>query len=338
MQIPPSLSSDKEIIEWVNSLGGQAPSSIIAAALELKRSLTAEFKSEKRNEILKFLADSRNKQRYIEERMDNILEWINKSKERLPSDVHLRAALFKRLYKEKASLSEQLEALSYLENYRSKSDGAQATTGNLLQWTEGNGMAAYTSRYNQACRLKVRKLSEPELGEAEAVIIQAIKEFSESQKKVRLEVVLLEVKQQLERLMQAKDTSAAAALEAQANLPNVTEADNALTASLTAAIEGARSQTGGYVYLKQWTLADGTRWLKVGITNNPNRRDAEQNVLPVPAVTLRLMETKSMDQAAAIEKALHQQLASQKVTGAGNRELFHLNDSQLAALMAAMSL
>ena len=48
------------------------------------------------------------------------------------------------------------------------------------------------------------------------------------------------------------------------------------------------------------------------------------------------MKTQSMDQAAAIERALHQQLAAQKVKGAGNRELFHLDDGQLAALMAAM--
>jgi len=45
-----------------------------------------------------------------------------------------------------------------------------------------------------------------------------------------------------------------------------------------------------------------------------------------------------MDQAAAIERALHQQLSAQKITGAGNRELFKLDDGQLSALMAAMDL
>ena len=114
-------------------------------------------------------------------------------------------------------------------------------------------------------------------------------------------------------------------------------ADKGFASGLIAAIEDARNQTGGFVYLKQWTLADGTRWFKVGITNNPSRRDTEQNVLPVPAVTLKLMKTQSMDQAIAIEKAIHQQLVAQKVSGAGNRELFHLNDAQLEALMAAMS-
>ena len=83
-------------------------------------------------------------------------------------------------------------------------------------------------------------------------------------------------------------------------------------------------------------LVSPGRHLKIGITNNLNRRDVEQNVLPVPAVTLKLMEVQSMDQAAAIERALHQQLTDWKVTGAGNRELFHLDDAQLAALIAAM--
>ena len=214
--------------------------------------------------------------------------------------------------------------------------GAQVITGNLLQWTEGNCDAAYTSRYQQACRLKIQKLSGSELAEVEAVVEQALKVIWQDHKVARLEVILLEAQQQRERLRVAMESAEQAAIEAQANLPQLEGADNALTASLAAAIEDARNRTGGYVYLKQWTLADGTRWLKVGITNNPNRRDAEQNVLPVPAMTLRLMETQSMDQAAAIERALHQQLAAQKVTGAGNRELFHLDDPQLAALMAAM--
>jgi hypothetical protein len=217
-----------------------------------------------------------------------------------------------------------------------ESEGAQVTTGNLLEWTAGNSEAAYTSRYQQACRLKIKKLTELELSEVESVIVQALRVIRQEKKVVRLEVVLLETRQQRERLRVAIESAEQAAIEAQANLPQIEGADNALAASLAAAIEDARNRTGGYVYLKQWTLADGTRWLKLGITNNPSRRDAEQNVLPVPAVTLRLMETQSMDQAAAIERALHQQLAAQKVTGAGNRELFHLDDGQLAALMAAM--
>lgn len=214
--------------------------------------------------------------------------------------------------------------------------GAQVITGNLLQWTEGNCDAAYTSRYQQACRLKIQTLSEPELTEVEAVVEQALAVIWQEHKIARLEVILLEAQQQRLRLKAAMKSAEQAAIEAKSNIPSIEGADTALAANLVAAIEDARNRTGGYVYLKQWTLADGTRWLKVGITNNPSRRDAEQNVLPVPAVTLRLMETQSMDQAAAIERALHQQLAAQKVIGAGNRELFHLDDGQLAALMSAM--
>lgn len=214
--------------------------------------------------------------------------------------------------------------------------GAQVVTGNLLKWTEGNSEAAYTSRYQQACRLKIQKLNDLELAEVEAVVQQAQEFIWQENKLARLDVVLLETQQQRKRLKLACESAQQAAIEAQVTLPETEGSDNALAYSLAAAIESARNRTGGYVYLKQWSLADGTRWLKIGITNNPNRRDAEQNVLPVPAVTLRLMETQSMDQAAAIERALHQQLNAQKITGAGNRELFHLDDAQLSALMAAM--
>ena len=253
-----------------------------------------------------------------------------------PQEIRQAALELKRSLTKEFKAEQRKKILEYLEGELEKTRGVAHATGNLLEWTEGDSEAAYTSRYNQACRLKAQKLNEAELGEARNVISQLVAKISQSKKILRLEVVLLEISQQLERLAKNKDDAAQLAREAKASLPEASGADNALAASLVSAIENARNHTIGYVYLKQWTLADGTRWLKVGITNNPSRRDAEQNVLPVPAVTLRLMETQSMDQAAAIEKALHQQLASQKVTGAGNRELFHLNDAQLAALMAAM--
>jgi len=255
-----------------------------------------------------------------------------------PQEIRQAALELKRSLTKEFKAEQRKKILEYLEGVLEKTRGVAHATGNLLEWTEGDSEAAYTSRYNQACRLKAQKLNEAELGEARNVISQLVAKISQSKKILRLEVVLLEISQQLERLAKNKDDAAQLAREAKASLPEASGADNALAASLVSAIENARNQTIGYVYLKQWTLADGTRWLKVGITNNPSRRDAEQNVLPVPAVTLCLMETQGMDQAAAIEKALHQQLASQKVTGAGNRELFHLSDAQLAALMAAMSL
>lgn len=213
----------------------------------------------------------------------------------------------------------------------------QALWGNLLNWTDGKCQAAWTLRYHQAIRLRAAKLIVDEINEASEVVKELIERIvSDSEKHNKLCVVLLELKQHLSRILQERSAPGKIKTALQSAVEKGVNMDKDFEDSLKIAIENARNSTGGYVYLKQWSLADGTRWFKVGITNNPNRRDAEQNVLPVTAVTLRLMETQSMDQAAAIERALHQQLAAQKVTGAGNRELFHLDDAQLAALMAAM--
>jgi len=240
-----------------------------------------------------------------------------------------------------ASLSPEQRQNEQLQK-RIKNQGPQVKTGNLLAWTNGSGWAAHASRYQQACRLKTSKLNLPEAEES-ASVVDGLMQYYKPGKILptlsKLKVIQLELRQHIQRL-KAKEKAMVLegkkALKAQkTSLPN--NADKIFASNLIAAIEDARNQTGGYVYLKQWTLADGTRWFKVGITNNPNRRDTEQNVLPVPAVTLRLMETQSMDQAAAIEKAIHQQLVAQKVKGAGNRELFHLNDAQLSALMVSMS-
>ena len=240
-----------------------------------------------------------------------------------------------------ASLSPEQRQNEQLQK-QIKNQGPQIKTGNLLAWTNGSGWAAHASRHQQVCRLKTAKLSLPEAEES-ALVVDELLQYYKPGKILstlnKLIVIQLELRQHIQNL-KAKEKAmlleAKKALKAQkVSIPN--NADKIFASSLIAAIEDARNQTGGYVYLKQWTLADGTRWFKVGITNNPSRRDAEQNVLPVPAVTLKLMDTQSMDQAAAIEKAIHQQLVAQQVKGAGNRELFHLNDAELAALMASMS-
>jgi hypothetical protein len=44
--------------------------------------------------------------------------------------------------------------------------------------------------------------------------------------------------------------------------------------------------TVGFIYLKRWTMPDVTCWFKIGITNNPDRRETEQNVLPVAAESI----------------------------------------------------
>jgi ParB/RepB/Spo0J family partition protein len=96
------------------------------------------------------------------------------------------------------------------------------------------------------------------------------------------------------------------------------------------------AQPDGFVYLKKWTLSDGATWWKVGITSDPDRRDDEQNVLPVPAETLRLLRLASMDQARAVEATLHLLLANARIYGANNRELFSFSAAMEAALIAAM--
>jgi hypothetical protein len=110
------------------------------------------------------------------------------------------------------------------------------------------------------------------------------------------------------------------------------DADHELAIDLTAAITKSIEKCCGYLYLKVWVMPDGNRWYKVGITNKPSRRDAEQNVLPVAAVTVKLVKLLSMDHARAAEKAIHLILDDRRIREANNRELFHLADPQLSAL------
>jgi len=88
-----------------------------------------------------------------------------------------------------------------------------------------------------------------------------------------------------------------------------------------------------YVYLKRWSLPGGTAWYKIGITNSPRRREAEQNVLPVPAETLACVDVGDRSQAFAVETAVRRMLIQQNITGAGNRELFDLQSEQVSAVL-----
>jgi len=108
-----------------------------------------------------------------------------------------------------------------------------------------------------------------------------------------------------------------------------------LQASLTA-IEECIDQMAGYMYFKVWVLPDGRRWYKLGITNDPSRRDAEQNVLPVPAETLKLIRLSSVDLAKAVESTFHRILKGSKIKGAGNRELFDLKPGEVVAIISIM--
>ena len=104
-------------------------------------------------------------------------------------------------------------------------------------------------------------------------------------------------------------------------------------------VENARKNlmgSYGFLYLKQWTLTDDSRWHKIGITNDLRRRDAEQNILPVPCLTLAWIKLDSMEEARAIEQAFHETLEIYRIKEANNRELFDLNDEQLAAVLIAI--
>ena len=92
----------------------------------------------------------------------------------------------------------------------------------------------------------------------------------------------------------------------------------------------------GYLYFKCWVLPDDSRWYKIGITNNPSRREAEQNVLPVAANTLHIIALESTDHARLAEAAFHDVLDHAQIKGAGNRELFTLKPREVQAVIAAM--
>jgi hypothetical protein len=94
--------------------------------------------------------------------------------------------------------------------------------------------------------------------------------------------------------------------------------------------------TVGFIYLKRWTMPDGSCWFKIGITNNPDRREKEQNVLPVAAESIVCVDVGSMDRARAIEFVIHQVLEEQRIKDANNRELFHLSAQQASAVKAVL--
>ena len=83
-------------------------------------------------------------------------------------------------------------------------------------------------------------------------------------------------------------------------------------------------------------MPDGSCWFKVGITNNPDRREIEQNVLPVAAETIVCVDVGSIERARAIEVVIHQVLDDQRIKDANNRELFHLSAQQASAVKSVL--
>jgi len=89
----------------------------------------------------------------------------------------------------------------------------------------------------------------------------------------------------------------------------------------------------GFLYLKTWKIDGKTQWFKIGITNDLDRRDLEQNVLPIAAKTLATAKVPSMEHARNIEKSIHKVIENFKIKNANNRELFRLKPEDLASLL-----
>ena len=115
------------------------------------------------------------------------------------------------------------------------------------------------------------------------------------------------------------------------------EADLQLARKLQTALTEKLNSCFGYLYLKTWVITHGgERWYKIGITNNPRRREAEQNVLPVPAETLCLLRFASMEHARAAEKAVLKTLDQQRIRDSNNKELFRLEATAVTSLIATL--
>ena len=89
----------------------------------------------------------------------------------------------------------------------------------------------------------------------------------------------------------------------------------------------------GYLYIRTWKINKQTQWFKIGITNDLERREMEQNVLPVAAKTLATAKVASMDHARSIEQSIHKVIEDFKINNANNNELFKLKPDDLASLI-----
>jgi len=78
-------------------------------------------------------------------------------------------------------------------------------------------------------------------------------------------------------------------------------------------------------------------WIKIGITNDPNRRNSEHNVLPVPSQLLKIITMPDRKIAEKIEKELLEVYYAKRINGANNKELFELNEEDIENLMQTMN-
>ena len=118
------------------------------------------------------------------------------------------------------------------------------------------------------------------------------------------------------------------------------EADPELAEKLFKLAEHGRQSesinSAGYLYFKVWVLPDSSKWYKIGITNDLRRRDAEQNVLPVPETTLHSVRFFNIEHARIVEKKFLETLSGYRIKGANNKELLSLKPAQVQAVVGAM--
>lgn len=114
--------------------------------------------------------------------------------------------------------------------------------------------------------------------------------------------------------------------------------DKELLEALMAACRSAKTVDPGFIYFKRWTVSENIRWWKVGITSSMDRRETEQNVLPVPEELMASVECANLSEARSFEKAIHWVLRNKRIHMAQNRELFTLTEQEENAVLAAFEL
>lgn len=114
------------------------------------------------------------------------------------------------------------------------------------------------------------------------------------------------------------------------------DADIELVRNLVDRTKEYTSKNEAYLYFKCWSLKDGTKWYKLGVTVDLERREREQNVLPVPAQTLEQVSFINQDAAYAAEKAFLQVLEEFRIKDSNNRELMELNPIQVKSVINGM--
>lgn len=157
--------------------------------------------------------------------------------------------------------------------------------------------------------------------------------------------LLLEIKKEKRRNKAAEKARAKVLEEKRIEAKRISlglnaEADPELAEKLfKSAEQGLLSESdksAGYLYFKVWVMPDSSKWYKIGITNDLRRRDAEQNVLPVPPTTLHSVRFYSIDHARTAEKIFLDILSDFRIKGANNKELFTLKPPQVQAIIGAM--